>query len=512
MNQTIRELKEREYKLKREYALRKARLDFYPYAVTKDPLVYKKDRTYLIEICNTLQAVCEGKIINPSTNKPYRKIMLNMPPRHAKTRSVNLLISWLLGRNQQNRIISSSYNEKLSRRLSRSIRNTIAEDKKDPLKIIFNDIFEGVEIQRGDATAQLWSLKEQYFNFLGTSPNATMTGIGCNIGIIDDLIKDAKEAKNERILEEHWEWYTDTFLSRLEVGSIQIIIGTRWAKRDLFGRLLEIEPDEWLVIEYEAYDEESDKMLCDDILPKEEYKEKKRKISPERFQANYHNTPMDEKGKLYQKEFLTYPDIPRNPKTGVPLFEKILNYTDTADTGKCYFCSITAGLYELQLYPIDIVYTEKDMDHTIKMMADMLYNAYRNFPHLDIDSLIEGNNGGKEFMKLLREYIYKHYKTRHIFLDSFKQTENKEWRVNFYSSKVNHNIIFPDDWKSRWHIFSNDIINYQKSGKKQRMDAVDTLTGLYERIEGSEKIESSHVKIVKPPIIRTIERNKRIPK
>lgn len=58
------------------------------------------------------------------------------------------------------------------------------------------------------------------------------------MGIIDDPIKNDQEAFNDRVLDEQWSWYTDTFLSRIEEGGMQIIVMTRWSTKDLCGRLL----------------------------------------------------------------------------------------------------------------------------------------------------------------------------------------------------------------------------------------------------------------------------------
>ena len=89
----------------------------------------------------------------------------------------------------------------------------------------------------------LWSLEGGYNNYLATSATGTATGtatgFGCSLMIIDDLIKNAEESYNENILEKHWDWFTNTMLSRLEEGGKIIIIMTRWATGDLAGRALE---------------------------------------------------------------------------------------------------------------------------------------------------------------------------------------------------------------------------------------------------------------------------------
>ena len=91
----------------------------------------------------------------------------------------------------------------------------------------------------GDAQAHLWSLEGQNNSYLATSPTGTATGFGCSLMIIDDIIKNSEEAYNANIKEGHWDWFTNTMLSRLEEGGKIIIIMTRWASDDLAGRAIE---------------------------------------------------------------------------------------------------------------------------------------------------------------------------------------------------------------------------------------------------------------------------------
>ncbi|MDL0354733.1 terminase, partial [Clostridioides difficile] len=91
----------------------------------------------------------------------------------------------------------------------------------------------------GDSAMNLWSLENGYNNYLATSPTGTATGFGATILLIDDVIKNAEEAYNENVLEKHWDWFTNTMLSRLEEGGKIIIIMTRWSSKDLAGRALE---------------------------------------------------------------------------------------------------------------------------------------------------------------------------------------------------------------------------------------------------------------------------------
>ena len=85
------------------------------------------------------------------------------------------------------------------------------------------------------------------------------------------------------------------------------------------------------------------------------------------------------KGQLYTS-FKTYDDIPRN-ENGHPLFTAIRNYTDTADEGSDYLCSITYGVYNREAYILEIIYTQKPMNDLtdIKELIDAYDKVFSGF-------------------------------------------------------------------------------------------------------------------------------------
>ena len=64
-----------------------------------------------------------------------------MPPRHGKSRTAVLLSQWLFGRDPSEQIMTGSYNETLSTTFARAVRDGIAEERFDPSRIVFSDIF-----------------------------------------------------------------------------------------------------------------------------------------------------------------------------------------------------------------------------------------------------------------------------------------------------------------------------------------------------------------------------------
>jgi predicted phage terminase large subunit-like protein len=82
----------------------------------------------------------------------------------------------------------------------------------------------------------------------------TITGRRGDIGMIDDPVKSAKDAKSLVVREATWEWYLNDFLTRLKPGGRQALIMTRWHEDDLAGRIFKHWPADWtqLIIRAES--------------------------------------------------------------------------------------------------------------------------------------------------------------------------------------------------------------------------------------------------------------------
>jgi len=439
-----------------------ARREFFFYCYLKAPNFYKYERKFLIDLCNDLQ--------NFLTSDD-EVLILNLPPRHGKSRTVGNLVEWLLGRDINAKIMTGSYNETLSTTFSKNVRNTIQEVKADKDKIIFSDIFPGVSIKQGDGAMNLWSLEGGYNNYLATAPGGTATGFGCSLMIIDDLIKNAEEAYNANVLDKHWEWYSQTMLSRLEEGGKIIIIMTRWVTGDLAGRAIEHYKAEGKKIKHikmKAVQDDKGTMLCDEILSYKSYLSKAKAMGPEIASANYQQEPIDIKGRLYG-EFKTYVDLPKEK------IIKIASYCDTADTGDDFLCNIIYVDCKDSAYILDVIYTKEAMEITEPMVAE----AYKKF-NVNIAD-IESNNGGRAFARNVERITRDkgNYKT---VIKWFHQSGNKIARILSNSAWVNANIYMPVDWKNKWPEFAKDIISYQKEGKNKNDDGPDTLTGIAEKM------------------------------
>lgn len=443
-----------------------ARDDFFTYCNLMAPDFYRPERQYLRDLCSGLQ-----DFYGSSDDKV---MVISIPPRFGKSRTVGRFVEWVLGRDQTQKIMTGSYNETLSTTFAKNVRNDIMEQKADLYRPVFSDVFPGVRIKRGDGAMNLWSLEGGYNNYLATSPTGTATGFGASLIIVDDIIKNAYEANNEVVKEGHWTWFTDTMLTRLEEGGKIIIIMTRWASDDLAGRVIEHYEQEGIkvrkVVMKAVQDDGS--MLCEDILSMESYIEKTRAMSPEIASANYQQVPLDIKGRLYNT-FKTYDKLPQDDK-GNSLLEGRYAYFDTADEGSDYLCGMIYGLYNREAYILDILYTQAPMTETEPESARMLMEN-----RVD-EARIESNNGGSGFARSVQRILQEELHYTWTKVSWFHQTKNKNARILSNASWVQNHIYYPANWYDRWPEYYAAMKRYQREGKNTHDDAPDATTGVAE--------------------------------
>ena len=441
-----------------EAKLELARRDFFDYCELMAPDFYKRSRQYLVQLANTLQEFV--------FNSPKKVLVISIPPRCGKSRTASLFAEWTFGKDPTKKIMTGSYNETLSTQFAKTVRNTIQTQKVEPFIPVFSDVFPDVKIKQGDAAMNMWSLEGQYSSYLATSPSGTATGFGCSLMIIDDVIKNAQEANNQLTKQAHYDWFTNTMLSRLEEGGKIIIIMTRWASDDLAGRIINHFKDDAEVISLKALQDDGT-MLCDEVLSRDSYEEKKKLMSPDIFYANYQQEPIDLKGQLYTS-FKTYDTLPQ--------FEKIQSYTDTADTGSDYLCSIIYGIYRKEAYILDVIYTNEPMEITEPLVAKHIFEYKVN------QADIESNNGGRGFSRQISHYLTNTYNTNHTVIRPFHQSKNKQARILSNATWVMEHIYFPQNWHNKYPEFYKALTSYQREGKNLHDDAPDALTGVAEKV------------------------------
>lgn len=455
-----------------------ARLDFYEYCKLKYPKHYTEEKEYLEQVCRKFQWFTE--------QNEKRFLIISMPPRFYKSFTATAGTEWLLGklRDQDPKIMTGSYNETLSTTFAKKVRNTISEEKVDGSdRLVYSDIFPKTKIKYGEASMSLWALEgSTQANYLATSPTGTATGFGANYVLIDDIIKNSKEALNDAVLEGHWDWFTNTMMQRLEGDDWKfIIIMTRWATKDLAGRIMAAYPEETEVISLQAVlDKKKQIMLCDSVLNWDNYVLKTQEMLPEIAEANYQQKPIDIKGRLYS-EFKTWSKLPEDEE-GNPIPVLMRNYTDVADQGDDFLCSVNWFKHGEDVFITDVYISDEDAEITEPKVAELLDVGDVN------ESEFESNNGGKGYARNVEREL-KEIGNNKAVITWTPQTSNKEARILASSAWNQKHIFMPENWQKKYPKFFEQLMTYQKKGKNKFDDAPDVLAAIYERAANFEKLE-----------------------
>ena len=435
-----------------------ARKSFYDYCNMRIPKVYDKC-DYLEEICNEMQDFLKNDL---------ELLIINVPPRHAKTLTKDQYVPWVYGQDKTIKVIGVSYNQGLSRKSSKYIRNSIMELKTDVEKLVYSDIFPDVKIERGSASVDMWKVEGAYTDsYLASSPHGMLTGAGGDIIIIDDLCKNAYEAFHEGIKQEHFEFFTDTLYSRLEGLSKVILIMTRWATDDLAGRLIKMYSEQGRKFKVISKRAETDGiMLNPNILPFDKWLRIKQTIGENIANANYNQEPADLIGRLYGT-FQTYKELPQCEK-----FIKAI--CDPADEGTDYLASVVYVVHEKKAFIIDIIFTQEPLEVTESLIVDQVIK------HGVDEWIYEKNFGGKSFGKNIRSALQE--KECYIPIRGYTQTQNKQARIYSNSTNVMRQIVMPDGWEYGYPQVYKHLSEFNAEGNNLHDDIEDVLTKIVELI------------------------------
>lgn len=475
----------------RKLKIRLAKMDFWEYCRLEDPEFYSEDRVYLRNFAKLLQAFYERRIQRISMGsrednfgwmvreerieawETCQRLIVNMPPRHGKTRTVALFESWILGKDQENRIITGSYNDDTAADLSRMVRDKVSEAPQNRWKVPFSEVFHGVKLKTGDSSVKRWALEGQFFNYMAAGIGGSATGKGCSLLVIDDPIKNAEEAFNAGTMAGVRSWITDTMLSRMEGDALFFIVMTRWPGQDPVEEFLdERNPNANLYYQLSMPAHLGDGvMLNPDVLSYKTYCERKVDTDEMVFSANYDQEIITPSNSLYRK-LSCYEQLPRDVE-GKELFDARLAYIDSADGGGDYTCAIAAIEWQKDLYVTGVVYESGPAEDIEPMVADMLVATDTR------EACFESNSGGKAFAKGVEKHLQAK-NVRTVGIEWIHQSANKESRILTNAAAVQKRVFYPLDWKARWPEYAKAMTKYLRVGRNKHDDAPDATTGLVE--------------------------------
>lgn len=206
-------------------------------------------------VCHKLDEWIAGKI---------KRLMLFMPPRHGKSELASRrLPAFILGKNPNAKIITTSYSDDLASQMNRDVQRII--DSRRYKNVFPETMLSGKNIKTiayGSylRNSSIFEIVGHGGSYRSSGVGGGITGMGFDYGIIDDPIKNRQDAESKAISDGIYNWYMSTFYSRRDHGdnACIMLIMTRWHENDLAGKLLGLQAmggeytDKWEVVNFPA--------------------------------------------------------------------------------------------------------------------------------------------------------------------------------------------------------------------------------------------------------------------
>ena len=267
-------------------------------------------------IADKFNRIAQGKL---------KRLIVCLPPRHSKSEFASTYLpAWMMGLNGSLKVIQCTHTAELAVRFGRKVRNLI--DSED-----FQHIFPDLKLQADNKSAGRWTTNQDGESFYAGVGGA-ITGRGADLLIIDDPHSE-QDALSPKSLESAYEWYTSGPRQRLQPGGTIIIVMTRWSTKDLVGKLLKKQDndfsDNWEMIEFPAIMPETDNPLWGEYWKKEELLGVKASLPVAKWNAQWMQNPTAEEGAIVKREWW------KNwHEEKVPPYDYVIQSYDTAFSKK----------------------------------------------------------------------------------------------------------------------------------------------------------------------------------
>lgn len=324
-----------------------------------------------------------------------RRLMILAPPGSAKSTYGSIQFPlWYLARHPNQTILACSNTEGLAQGFNRRRRNLALTHQWQAISgtKLASDL-QGVE--------HFGTEKEGGIKAAGVG--SAIVGTRSHVNVLDDPIASQEDALSATTLDKQWDWYLSEYRLRLVPKGRELIISTRWARRDIAGRILELigsgQEKGWYVLRLPMIcDEQPDALgrqigesLWPDYFTAEFIAEKMRDELI--WQTQFQQTPLDEAGTWVGPEHLHAEEIAPESLHYVIAVDLALSVSKGD-----YTAIVVAGLDEQRhLHIVQVLRDRLSPEVTVERLAT-LCDIYR--PQ---EVLIDDDNASKVLVRLMLE-------------------------------------------------------------------------------------------------------------
>jgi predicted phage terminase large subunit-like protein len=361
-----------------------------------------------------------------------KRLIITSQPRSLKSMCASVALpAFTLGHDPTARIICVSYSDHLALKHARDFRKVIESTW-------YSDVFPQTIAARN--TENEFETTRGGYRY-ATSVGGPVTGFGCRILVLDDLIKTA-DALSRSQREKLNDYFANTLYTRLDskINGAIVLVQQRVHEDDLVGRLLK--QGGYTHINFSAiakenvtidigdgrtYERKKGTALIPQIDPLESLEEIKRTMGSFHFSAQYQQEPVPETGNLIQRGWFRYVDFPPNGSD-----VRVVQSWDTATKGNelnDYSVGTTWLMKDGKHYLIDVIRQQCDYP-TLRRLVLEQYNKYR-----PTALLIEDSGSGTALIQDLKEI-------HHISSIAIRPEGDKVTRLSIVSPRFEAGEIY----------------------------------------------------------------------
>jgi predicted phage terminase large subunit-like protein len=469
-NKTLREGNYSQYRLLQAIL----RTDFLSFAIkvfnTLNPGKSIENNWHIQLIASLLQETYEGG---------HKNLIINIPPRYLKSTLISVAwTAWMMGKDPTKRIMTASYSQSLSTKLSSDTTYIVQS-------LWYQKLFPHFKIAKDQNRKTKFATTKHGFR-LATSVGGTTIGEGGDVLIADDPISPL-QASSKKMRNRAISWYKESFSTRLndKKRGIKVIVMQRLHDDDLVGRIIKDMPDDWRVVNIPAIAEKDElyetkrfsyfrkkgEYLHESREGKKELDEMKRQLGSYAFSAQYQQKPVAEGGGVIKKEWIArYELLPKDPSF-------IVQSWDLAFTNKSYSDYSICTTW----------FVEKDKFY----LADV-YRVQKEFPDLVKDSELLFKKWNAEIMvvedtvasKAFIQEVKKNTKCRII---GSRPIQDKLTRLAITSPAFESGKIhFPKN--ASWLVdFENELLSFPETPHDDQIDSTTQFLAYVKRLLYHEK-------------------------
>lgn len=404
-------------------------------------------------------------------------LVINMPPRTAKTTTGMFLQTLLGAMSPDEAIITASYNVKMVSSLYSDMLDMITNSEK----YRYHEIFPNSTIVNTSAEYKYIDLhtKKRFHTYSYFSAETGATGVAEAKRLLycDDLVSGIEQANNPDRLADLYHKYTSTLKDRKVQRKCkdgvyrtcpEIHINTPWSLYDVTSRVIQNAKDggdmsRVRIVSVPCYDENGESNFVYDYgkgFDTKYYNDMELAEDPVIFSAKYLMQPIERDGLVFSKDNVSfYNELP----SGTP--DRIVGYADVSHGGDDYFSLPIGYVYGYEVYIEDVLFINRfgGDDSSRPKVKEIIER------HHVTRCGVEKNNGGDFYATIMENDLKKDNYRCHITIHNAPTTKSKLDRILGCQNEIKG--IASENNTYRIYFKNMDKLK----GNKQYLDALNNL-------------------------------------